>query len=258
VFKRGWRSVYIDVPGEVLARCTMPPDSVKWRVKQVLRWHQGAVQLAVNKGWHYALTGEHWNNVWQKFFALDAVTYIIQAIAGQVLLIFPMFYGFTNKAPFNTVNLQFAVYFFPFIITATLPTVASLGWLKTSSSKVMRDEQVWFATSYVQLYAIVNVVMTKLLRRDPANAWTATCPVWPLYVQFLTIIAALICNGVYWVKRGFSDPWVFISVLGAALFALHSLWPMVSFGLGITSPPAFYNRVFGMLIVMTLVAFWML
>ena len=122
----------------------------------------------------------------------------------------------------------------------------------------MRDEQIWFSTAYVQLYAIANVVVTKLLRRDPANAWTATCPVWPLYAQFLLIIAALLTNLVYWVNRGFADPYIFISVLGAALFALHSLWPMVSFGLGVTLPPAYYTRVFGLLIVMFLVAFWML
>lgn len=69
-------------------------------------------------------------------FAFDAVSYFLQAFAGEVLLIFPIVYGFTNSAPFNTWNIEFALYFFPFIITGVLPTVAALGWQKTPSAKV--------------------------------------------------------------------------------------------------------------------------
>ncbi|KAG5176027.1 cellulose synthase, family GT2 [Tribonema minus] len=262
LLRQGWRSVYVVSPasskGEVLARCTLPPDSVTWRVKQVLRWHQGAVQLALSHGFAYVFGSGHWASPWQRVFALDAITYVLQAFAGQILLVFPIVYGFTNQSPFNALNLQFATYFFPFLITAALPTMAALGWLKTSSDRVMRDEQVWFATTYVQLQAVCNVIWCKLLRRDPADAWTATCPVWPLYAQFLAIAAAMVANTGYWIQRGFTSPWVWVSCMGAGLFALHSLWPLVSFGLGVTLPPAYYNRVFGMLILMTLVAFWML
>lgn len=65
-------------------------------------------------------------------------------------------------------------------------------------------------------------------------------------------------NTIGWVKRDFEQPWVWVSCVGSALFALHSLWPVVSFGLGVTMPPAFYTRVFGMLVVMTLVSLWLL
>lgn len=116
----------------------------------------------------------------------------------------------------------------------------------------------WFATAYVQIFALFNVLRTRLLRRDPADAWTATCPVWPVYLQFLAITAAMVNNTVSWARSNFDMPWVWVSCMGACLFALHSIWPLVSFGLGLTMPPAFYTRVFGMLILMTLVAFWML
>lgn len=69
-------------------------------------------------------------------FAFDAVSYFLQAFAGEVLLIFPIMYGFTNSAPFNTWDIEFALYFFPFIITGVLPTAAALGWQKTSSTRV--------------------------------------------------------------------------------------------------------------------------
>lgn len=48
-FPQGWRSVYVNEPGEVLAWCTHQPTNLTWRIKQVLRWHQGAVQLLYTK-----------------------------------------------------------------------------------------------------------------------------------------------------------------------------------------------------------------
>lgn len=33
---------------------------------RVDRWHQGAVQLAMWKGWRYSFTGEHWGTSFQK------------------------------------------------------------------------------------------------------------------------------------------------------------------------------------------------
>ncbi|CAM9743211.1 unnamed protein product, partial [Ectocarpus fasciculatus] len=49
LFRQGWRSVYVNEPGEVLAWCTHQPTNLTWRIKQVLRWHQGAVQLLYTK-----------------------------------------------------------------------------------------------------------------------------------------------------------------------------------------------------------------
>lgn len=71
-------------------------------------------------------------------FAFDALSYFLQAFAGEVLLVFPVVYGFTNAPPFNTWNIEFALYFFPFIITGVLPTVGALGWQKTPSEKVTK------------------------------------------------------------------------------------------------------------------------
>lgn len=122
----------------------------------------------------------------------------------------------------------------------------------------MRDEQIWFATSFVQIYAVMNAVWGKLMRKDPSNAWECKCPVWPLYAHFLATMVAIVFNTWGWVARSFEEPWVWVSCIGAGLFSLHSLWPVVSFGLGVTMPPAFYTRVFGMLIVMTLVSMWLL
>ncbi|CAM9857880.1 unnamed protein product, partial [Ectocarpus fasciculatus] len=275
LFRQGWKSVYVNFPNERLACCTLPPDTVKWRWKQVLRWHQGAVQLAMWKGWGYAVLGENWGTTFQKasngeaeistlqlkmesVFAFDAVSYFLQAFAGEVLLIFPIVYGFTNSAPFNTWNIEFALYFFPFIITGVLPTVAALGWQKTPSAKVMRDEQIWFATSFVQIYAVMHAVWGTITRKDPSNAWECKCPVWPLYVHFVAVIIAVCFNTADWAARSYEEPWVWVSCIGSALFALHSLWPVVSFGLGVTMPEAFYTRVFGMLVVMTLVSLWLL
>ncbi|CAM9163729.1 unnamed protein product [Phaeothamnion confervicola] len=263
LFKQGWKSVYVNFPGEILAQCTHAPDTVKWRVKQVLRWHQGAAQLLLWKGPKYAVSGDAWANNWQRIFALDALTYFLQAFSGQVLLVFPVIYGFTGNSPFNSLALSFALVFFPFIITATMPTVLAMSWRHTkfeTSTAVMRDEQFWFSTSYVQLFAMMNVTYGTITRADPADAWLTTCPVWPLYGTFFLIMAAAVFNTAKWMggTPAFDAPWVWVSCMGACVFAMHSLWPMVSFGLGITAPPAYYNRVFGLLVAMTIVALWMM
>lgn len=122
----------------------------------------------------------------------------------------------------------------------------------------MRDEQIWFATSFVQIYAVLHAVWSTITRKDPSNAWNCKCPVWPLYAHFIATVVAVCYNTADWVKRSFEEPWVWVSCIGSAMFALHSLWPVVSFGLGVTMPPAFYTRVFGMLVVMTLVSLWLL
>ncbi len=92
-------------------------------------------------------------------FAFDAVSYFLQAFAGEILLIFPIVYGFTNSAPFNTWNIEFALYFFPFIITGVLPTVAALGWQKTPSAKV----------GLVERMKPVTAVVFNVHSRNPVN-----------------------------------------------------------------------------------------
>ncbi|CAM9426184.1 unnamed protein product [Choristocarpus tenellus] len=122
----------------------------------------------------------------------------------------------------------------------------------------MRDEQLWFATSFVQLYAVWHALWGTITRKDPSNAWTAKCPVWPLYATFISTLVSSVYNTRGFMERDFESPWVWVSCIGSSLFALHSLWPVVAFGLGVTLPPAFYTRVFGVLVVMTLVSLWLL
>lgn len=124
--------------------------------------------------------------------------------------------------------------------------------------QVMRDEQIWFATSFVQIYAVLHAVWGTITRKDPSNAWECKCPVWPLHAHFVAIFGAVCYNTADWAARSYEEPWVWVSCIGSAMFALHSLWPVVSFGLGVTMPEAFYTRVFGMLVVMTLVSMWLL
>ncbi|KAM3569664.1 hypothetical protein VYU27_008251, partial [Nannochloropsis oceanica] len=45
MFSRGFKSVYINEEDELLGRCTQEPDSMDWRIKQLFRWHYGAVEL---------------------------------------------------------------------------------------------------------------------------------------------------------------------------------------------------------------------
>ena len=102
LFLQGWRSVYVNEPGEVLAWCTHQPTSLTWRIKQVLRWHQGAVQLLLFKGISYTSFGGHFPTMWHRLYAFDQATYYLQAIPGYVLLIMPIVYGVTGTPPFVT------------------------------------------------------------------------------------------------------------------------------------------------------------
>lgn len=94
--------MYVNEPGEVLAWCTHQPSSLTWRIKQVLRWHQGAVQLLLFKGIRYTSFGGHFPTMWHRLYAFDQATYYLQAIPGYVLLIMPIVYGVTGTPPFVT------------------------------------------------------------------------------------------------------------------------------------------------------------
>lgn len=45
----------------------------------------------------------------------------------------------------------------PFIVTALLPTAISSQWRKIDSHRLTRDEQTWLSTTYVQIYAFLQV-----------------------------------------------------------------------------------------------------
>lgn len=77
-FRQGWRSVYINEPGEVLAWCTHQPHNLAWRIKQVLRWHQGAVQILYGKGIRYTSFGGSFPTIWHRIYAFDQATYYLQ------------------------------------------------------------------------------------------------------------------------------------------------------------------------------------
>lgn len=56
-----------------------------------------------------------------------------------------------QETPFNTVDLEFVYFFFPYIITATIPTLLAVGWKNVNPNRVLTDEQFWLSTCYVQV-----------------------------------------------------------------------------------------------------------
>ncbi|CAM9415618.1 unnamed protein product [Ectocarpus sp. 4 AP-2014] len=245
LFRQGWRSVYVNEPGEVLAWCTHQPSSLTWRIKQVLRWHQGAVQLLIFKGIRYTSFGGYFPTMWHRLYAFDQATYYLQAIPGYVLLIMPIVYGVTGTPPFVTSLKDYFQYFTPFIVTALLPTAISSQWRKIDSHRLTRDEQTWLSTTYVQIYAFLQVVWTGLTRKSPENAWVAKVPTWPLTFVFLGQVFA-VAGGVYWVvQKGFVLWYAnFFSIIVVAGLAMHALWPMVSLSLGWSIPSFYYIKLF--------------
>lgn len=80
---KGWTSLYVNEPGEVLAWCTHQPSSLTWRIKQVLRWHQGAVQILLFKGIRYTSFGGSFPTLWHRIYAFDQATYYLQVKLGN-------------------------------------------------------------------------------------------------------------------------------------------------------------------------------
>jgi hypothetical protein len=70
--------------------------------QQVLRWHQGAVQLLIWKTPLYTSFGGKFPTFWHRLYGFDQCTYYLQAIPGYVLLIMPMVYAATAQPPFQT------------------------------------------------------------------------------------------------------------------------------------------------------------
>ncbi|CAM9632852.1 unnamed protein product, partial [Choristocarpus tenellus] len=191
LFRQGWKSVYVNEPGEVLAWCTHQPSNLTWRVKQVLRWHQGAAQLLYGKGIRYTSIGGNFPTMWHRIYAFDQATYYLQAIPGYILLWMPVVYGLTGQPPFNTDIAPYFTFFVPFIVTAVLPTVISAQWRSVDAHRLTRDEQTWLSTCYVQVYAFLQVTWTNLSRANPENAWVAKVPTWPLTACFMAQFFAL-------------------------------------------------------------------
>lgn len=81
---QGWTSLYVNEPGEVLAWCTHQPSSLTWRIKQVLRWHQGAVQILLFKGIRYTSFGGSFPTFWHRIYAFDQATYYLQVICRNI------------------------------------------------------------------------------------------------------------------------------------------------------------------------------
>ncbi|CAM9576110.1 unnamed protein product [Phaeothamnion confervicola] len=225
LFRYGWRSAYVCEPNEALAICVDPPDTVEWRVKQVFRWHLGAVQLFLNDGLRYTWA---WGmpSLLHRVVAFDSITYYFQALGGMLIVLMPIIFCITQTTPFDTRGLQFIYFFFPYIITATLPTTLSVSWKGVHPDRVLTDEQFWLATCYVQLWALFTGLKDKLMRADPDNAWTKKCPTWPLPLTYLALAASAVYTTVAWALRGFSEPLIWFTSLGACVIIMHGLWPM--------------------------------
>lgn len=63
----------------------------------------------------------------------------------------PIMFSIFQETPFNTVDLEFIYFFFPYIITATIPTILAVGWKNVNPNRVLTDEQFWLSTCYVQV-----------------------------------------------------------------------------------------------------------
>ncbi|CAM9616241.1 unnamed protein product [Choristocarpus tenellus] len=245
MFRQGWRSVYVNEPGEVLAWCTYQPDNITWRIKQVLRWHQGAVQLLIFKGLGYTSFGGDFPTVFHRIYSFDQATYYLQAIPGYILLVMPVVYGITGVPPFETSLEEYFQYFTAFIVSALLPTAISSRWRKVESTRLTRDEQTWLSTTYVQIYAFLQVLWTSVTRSNPENAWKTKVPTWPLTLAFLAQFLAL-AGAIYRVVDIGFVLWYanFFSIVVVACLALHALWPMVSLSLGWKVPSFYFIKLF--------------
>ncbi|CAM9135904.1 unnamed protein product [Laminaria digitata] len=228
-FKKQWRSAYVCEPGETLAVCVEQPNTVAWRVKQVFRWHIGAVQLLVKDGPCFVCTSKM-PTVLHKMFGLDSLTYYIQAVGGFFIILMPIMFSIFQETPFDTQDLEFIYFFFPYIITATIPTILAVGWKNVNPNRVLTDEQFWLSTCYVQIWAFALGIWNRITCANPDNAWNLVCPVWPLGLLFCLLIVSAINTTIYWafyLEFDQSGIWIFLASFGACLVVMYSIWPMV-------------------------------
>ncbi|CAM9312457.1 unnamed protein product [Choristocarpus tenellus] len=253
LFKKQWRSAYVCEYGETLAICVEQPNSVAWRVKQVFRWHLGAVQLLLKDGLGFICTSKMPTPL-HKMFGVDSLTYYIQAVGGMFILFMPIAFSISQETPFDPRGLNFLYYFMPFIITSTIPTLLSVGWKNVNPSRVLTDEQFWLSTCYV--WAFVLGFWNRITCASPDNAWNLVCPVWPLAFLFWALGVSAINTTVHWAYVGFdgSDRWIWMASFGACLVGMFSIWPMVKLWWpGWPSLPNAYHQKF-VLILLFIVA----
>merc|ERR1712070_1098632 len=93
---------------------------MEWRIKQLFRWHFGAVEL-FQMG-PMAMQEGRFPSIWHRVYTWEACTYFFQAAAAQVFLLMPAIYCFTWDPPFNTHKTEFVMFLVPYFITAILPT----------------------------------------------------------------------------------------------------------------------------------------
>jgi cellulose synthase/poly-beta-1,6-N-acetylglucosamine synthase-like glycosyltransferase len=243
LFRHGWESRYVNQEGEYLSQCTHQPNSIQWRVKQVLRWHQGAVQLLFYKGIGFTSFGGEFPTFWHRLYAFDQATYYFNAFPGYILLIMPIIYGVTGESPFDTNIATFMLYFVPFIVTAMLPNAICGSWQGVDSEKLTRDEQIWLSTTYVQCYAFLSMFSNSLLCGKQENAWAVNVPTWPLFTAFFGQFVALGC-AMFWVSYYGFENWApnLFSICASCFLALFALWPMVSLQLGWFIPSVYYVK----------------
>ncbi|KAG5192414.1 hypothetical protein JKP88DRAFT_271166 [Tribonema minus] len=250
MFRAGWSSRYVNEPGEHLSICTHQPNSIAWRIKQVLRWHQGAVQLLFFKGIGFTVWGGKFPTIFHRIYAFDQATYYLQAIPGYMLLLMPIIYGVCGQPPFNTTVGEFFLFFTPFIVTAMLPTVISGSWRGVDSHRLTRDEQVWLSTTYVQIYAFLSMCWQQIRCKGTADAWAVRAPTWPLFAVFAGEFGAII-GALVWVSQEGFERWAanLICVIVSASLAIHALWPMVSLQMGWQVPSLYYLKLLAWLLI---------
>lgn len=248
MFRKGWKSIYVNNAKRPLSRCTHEPDSVEWRMKQVLRWHQGAVQLLLQKGIAYTSFGAKFPSVWHRIYAFDQATYFLQAIPGYTILMMPIIYGTSGFAPFSCEIADFFRYFTPFIVTTMLPNVIAAHYYGADTNRLARDEQVWLSTTYVQITALLSTLKAKVncfAKGGGGDAWTVQVSTWPLYFAFCGQFVAML-GAIYWVHK---DSWAdgsanFVSAELSCLLAIHALWPMVALKNKIIVPSTYELKLF--------------
>ncbi|CAM9384881.1 unnamed protein product [Discosporangium mesarthrocarpum] len=250
-FKKQWVSAYVCEAGETLAVCVEQPNTVAWRIKQVFRWHLGAVQLLLKDGLGFICTSRM-PTPFHKMFGIDSLTYYIQAVGGMFIIFMPIAFSISQETPFVTRGLGFVYFFLPYIVTATIPTLLAVSWKNVNPNRVLTDEQFWLSTCYVQVWAFALGFYNKIACKSPDNAWNLVCPVWPLAFLFWALGVSAINTSVYWIYlEGDSDnKWIWMASFGACLVVMQGLWPMVKLWWpGWPSLPTAYHTKFIFIII---------
>jgi cellulose synthase/poly-beta-1,6-N-acetylglucosamine synthase-like glycosyltransferase len=233
LFRRGWTSRYVNVPGEDLSMCTHQPNTLFWRTKQLLRWHQGAAQLLLQKGVSWAMFGNNrMRSIWHRLYCVDQMIYILGGFPGLMLIIMPVVYGVGGQPPLRPEPVPFFLYFTPYIVLGQLVTILAAWGARADTQKFVRDEQTWLSTTYLQAYAFYSIVVggiASCLGKGSQDAWNVSPPIWPLLVGFFAQPIAIGFAFLWYTlgKWGFTT-FDLAAVCISSLMTLHGLWPMVA------------------------------